>query len=425
MFGSQKHFPPPPSGSYSGTNHTAKMFLSLDPVSIGYLAELRAVIEPHLSDIVDEFYARLTKVSEVDTFIRRHSSVERLKTTLSGLLKTLYETNITPAYIAEKHHIGEVHNRIKLPAEWFVLAAGNLKYTIIPFIIEKYKADSEHLTKVLQAFEKLMSLIVSEVNQSFIDSYSQEVDKKAELEIMVAEQNRLVANVQDASQTLAATAEETTASASQMSQAAMQIKDASQQAKQEADHARITAMDGEKATIETLDEVAKLITSNQEAQEKVVLLETTSQSVSHIVETITTIAQQTNLLALNAAIEAARAGEAGRGFAVVAEEVRKLAEQSRLAANEIVELIRKNNDSTGEMVASMAQQAAAMEKVGGAVKETSQRMSQIVASISDNFDQVSNINLSVSNLAATSQEIQKASDEVANAATNLSSMVFR
>ncbi|MFC7687159.1 methyl-accepting chemotaxis protein [Ureibacillus sp. GCM10028918] len=64
-----------------------------------------------------------------------------------------------------------------------------------------------------------------------------------------------------------------------------------------------------------------------------------SRDITSIISTITAIAEQTNLLSLNAAIEAARAGEHGKGFAVVANEVRKLADQSQNAANEVKEII--------------------------------------------------------------------------------------
>lgn len=425
MFGKNKKFLQPAPGNYSGSGPIAKAFLKIDHQSLGYLSELCPVIESNLDAIINDFYSRLTQVPEVDAFIRHHSSIDKLKQTLRGFLKTLCVTTVDEKYLADKRRIGEVHNRIKLPAAWFILASGALKDAFTPYIIEAYSSDIPHLMKVLQAFNQITQLVEAEVNQSFIDSYAKEVDKKAELEVMIGEQSALVAQVQESSQMLAATAEETSASASQMAQSALNIEKASTLAKGEANSARMTAMDGEKSTQNTLAQVSVMIGANKEAQSKVNSLETTSGSVVHIVQTINEIANQTNLLALNAAIEAARAGEAGRGFAVVADEVRKLAEQSRMATNEISQLIGANTASTKEVVNSMTEQATVMGIVSHAVEETSAQMTQIVKAITVNFEQVEKIAVAVTSLAATSQEIEKASDEVARAATDLSAMVER
>ena len=94
-----------------------------------------------------------------------------------------------------------------------------------------------------------------------------------------------------------------------------------------------------------------------------------SHEIGQIV-VITEIASQTNLLSLNAGIEAARAGEEGRGFAVVASEVKKLSEESRKSADQIIELVRYIQDETASAVEAISEGEHNVAKGIEVVKET-------------------------------------------------------
>lgn len=100
-------------------------------------------------------------------------------------------------------------------------------------------------------------------------------------------------------------------------------------------------------TINTMEELSNRMNN---ASNGIVELDSQSQKVSDLVESIRGIADQTNLLALNAAIEAARAGEQGRGFAVVADEVRQLASRTSIATEEIINVVSENKKLTEQAV---------------------------------------------------------------------------
>lgn len=160
----------------------------------------------------------------------------------------------------------------------------------------------------------------------------------------------------ESSSAVAAAVEETSVSISETSAN-------TEEARRIVDRARAgieRAMVAMNCMVENVHGIAGLI---RDSSANVGQLDKSSKEIGGIVQVIKEIAEQTNLLALNAAIEAARAGEQGRGFAVVADEVRKLAERTSKATEEIAGLI-------GEIQAQISNAVSGMQQADGQVTQS-------------------------------------------------------
>lgn len=161
-------------------------------------------------------------------------------------------------------------------------------------------------------------------------------------------------------------------------------------------------------------------------------LEDKSSEIGSILETITGIAEQTNLLALNASIEAARAGEQGKGFAVVAEEIRKLAEGSSEAADDIKVIVSQiQNESSnavlimGEVQIRTSDQSVAVDSVEEVFKNVSASTKKITSLIVATSSFVKSMNHEKDKIVESIQNISSVSEESAAAAEQVTASVIQ
>ncbi len=202
-----------------------------------------------------------------------------------------------------------------------------------------------------------------------------------------------------------------------------------------------------KNAVEKMNITTEMIDTTSEVVNR---LNNYSKEIGEIVSLITEIADQTNLLALNASIEAARAGEHGKGFAVVAEEVRKLADQSRIAANDISNRIDSIKTESTNAVDSMAisydnlkvsseafdEAGDAFNVIYSAVSDLTSQMTQVskaidamnggITNIAESMEEVSVIvvqnSSSIQNVAAASEEQTASMEEITASSTSLANM---
>lgn len=178
-------------------------------------------------------------------------------------------------------------------------------------------------------------------------------------------------------------------------------------ASQNAQYSLEKAGEGKDLVDKTKDQTEKVVEIISESVATVKELGENSKEIGEIISVINDIADQTNLLALNAAIEAARAGEHGRGFAVVADEVRKLADRTTVATNEIGEMIKKIQQISNQTVASISNGSSMVNSGAEYAADSGELLTEIIKDANDTLDIAKQVATATAQESSTLEEINK------------------
>ncbi len=220
--------------------------------------------------------------------------------------------------------------------------------------------------------------------------------------------NQLAAGIAET----ATSVSQTTATVEEVKQTAKLSAEKSRNVSENAQEAALVADQGNMAVNETIEGINHIRELMETVAESVVVLSEQTQTIGDVIMVVNDLAQQSNLLAVNAAIEASKAGEQGKGFVVVAQEIKSLADQSKLATEQVRSILGDIQKATGRSVLAAEQVSKAVENGASQAAESGESIRKLADGISESAQAAVQI-------AASSQQQLVGMEQVAMAMENI------
>ncbi len=394
-------------------------FIRLNEEELKILKSLQPIVSENIEILVSAFYDAVLKVEQLKIIIESHSSVERLRKTLSSHIHLLFHGEINDEYVNKRLKVAQIHFRIGLQPKWYLASFQNILEELILVISEIPSTTREEQRKLISVASKILNF----EQQLVLDLYEKEnigaKEKQLELEI------NLKKKIGEIAEELLALVEETNAAVELLVDSSVRVNESVISNNEIASTTQSLAYEGQELMKVLHNKISTISNSTDEVSVSVDVLNNSFNEISQVILIVQDIANQTNLLALNSAIEAARAGEHGKGFAVVANEVKKLATQTKSSTERIEELIAHATLYMNKVVNSIHDVKGLVNDGQQEATQTHDSFNGIVSSMDTSLSGNHGIEGQIVNLVDVIKEIGGAIGSVAASANELNDAVHK